>query len=109
MSDADVMGVLALVMAETLAAGTGLIDTIGVTLKVDIGQDWQPDDTIFSLIKDREAASAMPTDVIGPKSAKSCLTETGAKQKAIIREALAGDGRGPPLWENASASARAAC
>jgi ParB family chromosome partitioning protein len=35
MTDTQVMQVLAVVMAETLAAGTDLIDTLGQHLKVD--------------------------------------------------------------------------
>ncbi len=91
--DKQVMRILAIIMAETLAAGTGLIDTIGVTLKVDVGQHWQPDDTFFALIKDRETVSGMLAEVIGETAATSYLTETGTKKKAIIRKALAGDGR----------------
>ena len=35
----------------------------------------------------------MLTEVIGARAAKSYLTETGTKKKAIIRKALAGEGR----------------
>jgi hypothetical protein len=49
-----------LVVAETLAMGNGLIDTLGQALKVDIAASWQPDDLFFELAKDRE--------VIGPCS-----------------------------------------
>ena len=93
MADKDVMRILATVMAETLAAGTGLVDTLGVTLNVDVGQHWQPDGTFFTLVKVREAVSAMLVEVIGETPAKSYLTETGARKKAIIRKALDGDGR----------------
>ena len=93
LSDADVMGLVGIVMAVTLAAGTNLIDTLGATLKVDIGQHWTPDDTFFALVKDREAVSAMLSEVIGASAAKSYLTETGTKKKAVIRKALAGEGR----------------
>ncbi|MGH7186997.1 MAG: chromosome partitioning protein ParB, partial [Pseudomonadota bacterium] len=57
MADKDVMRVLAVVMAETLAAGTQLIDTLGTALNVDVGKHWQPDETFFALVKDREAVS----------------------------------------------------
>jgi ParB family chromosome partitioning protein len=93
MTDAHVLQVLAVVMAETLAAGTDLIDTLGQRLKVDCLQHWQPDDTFFALVKDRDAVSAMLTEVIGETAATSYLTEPGTKKKAIIRKALAGDGR----------------
>ena len=93
LSEADVMEFVGIIMAETLAAGTNLIDTLGSTLKVDIGQHWTTDDTFFALVKDREAVSAMLTEVIGASAAKSYLTETGTKKKTIIRKALAGEGR----------------
>ena len=93
MTDAQVLQVLAVVMAETLAAGTDLIDTLGQRLKVDCLRHWQPDDTFFALVKDREAVSGMLTEVIGETAANSYLTEPGTKKKTIIRKALAGDGR----------------
>lgn len=91
--DKDVLALLAVVMAETLAMGTDLIDVLGGRLAVDIGTHWQPDDLFFDLAKDREAVGAMLTEVIGETAARSYLTETGTKKKALIRKALAGDGR----------------
>lgn len=93
LSDAHVMQILAVVMAETLAAGTGLIDTLGQLLKVDCLEHWEPDAPFFALVKDREAVTAMLTEVIGEQAANSYLTEPGTKKKDIIRKALAGDGR----------------
>lgn len=93
LTDKQVMLILAVVMAETLAAGTAMIDTLGVILGVDISRQWQPDDTFFALIKDREAVSGMLADVIGATAAATYLTDTGLKKKAIIRKALTGDGR----------------
>ncbi|MBX9590875.1 MAG: ParB/RepB/Spo0J family partition protein [Hyphomonadaceae bacterium] len=93
MSDAQVMQVVAMVMAETMAVGTDLIDTLGQRLGVDCLQHWQPDDTYFALVKDREAVSGMLAEVIGETAANTYLTEPGTKKKAIIRKALAGDGR----------------
>ena len=91
--DAEVMSLLAVVMAETLAAGTQLIDRLGATLKVDAGQQWQPDTTFFDLVKDREAVSEMLAEVIGASAAKGHLTDSGSQKKSIIKMALAGDGR----------------
>jgi ParB family chromosome partitioning protein len=93
MTDAQVLQVLAVVMAETLAAGADLIDILGQRLKVDCLQHWQPDDTYFALVRDREAVSGMLAEVISETAANAYLTEAGTKKKAIIRKALAGDGR----------------
>lgn len=93
MSDAQVMQVLALVMAETLAVGTDLIDTLGQHLKVDCLRHWRPDEPFFVLVKDRETVTGMLAEVIGETAANTYLTEPGTKKKAIIRKALGGDGR----------------
>ncbi|MEQ1698304.1 MAG: ParB N-terminal domain-containing protein [Hyphomicrobiaceae bacterium] len=91
--DDDVIALLAIAMADTLSMGTGLIDTLGQALNVDVGHHWRPDDLFFDLAKDREAVSAMLSEVIGETAARSYLTETGTKKKAIIRKALSGNGR----------------
>ncbi|MEQ1612097.1 MAG: ParB/RepB/Spo0J family partition protein [Hyphomicrobiaceae bacterium] len=93
MPDKDVLALLAIAMAETLAMGTGLIDKLGAQLAVDVGVRWQPDDVFFDLVRDREAVGAMLTEVIGEPASRAYLTETGTKKKAIIRKALHGDGR----------------
>ena len=91
--DTDVLRLLAVVMAETLAASTQLIDALGATLKVDAGQHWQPDAAFFELAKDREAVSEMFAEVIGAPAAKCHLTDSGSQKKTIITMPLAGDGR----------------
>ncbi len=93
MTKAQVLQVLAVAMAEALAAGTDVIDTLGQRLKVDCLQHWQPDETFFALVKDREAVSGMLAEVIGETAAGSYLTEPGTKKKTIIRKGLAGEGR----------------
>ncbi len=93
LSDKDVLGIVAVVMAETLAMGTDLVDTLGAMLAVNIAAHWQPDDTFFELVRDREAIGAMLAEVIGDTAAATYLTDTGTKKKAIIRKALSGDGR----------------
>lgn len=93
MPDKDVNRLLAVVMAETLAAGTALIDTLGQHLTVDVGAAWQPDEMFFGLLRDRDSIGAMLTEMIGKRAADSYLTATGTAKKDIMRKALAGDGR----------------
>ena len=93
LSDKDVLRILAVVMAETLASGTALIDALGQRLAVDVAKHWQPDDTFFALVRDREAVGGMLAEVIGAREADSYLTATGTKKKEIIRMALTGTGR----------------
>jgi ParB family chromosome partitioning protein len=93
MADKDFNRLLAVVMAETLAAGTGLIDTLGHQLAVNVGAEWHPDDVFFGLLRDRESLGAMLTEMIGKRAADSYLTATGTAKKDIMRKALTGDGR----------------
>jgi ParB family chromosome partitioning protein len=87
------MGLLAVVVAESLAVGTGIVDVLGTQLKVDVLKGWQPDDTLFQLIRDKEALGAMLAEVAGKQASETHLTATGAKKKGIIRMALDGNGR----------------
>ena len=93
LSDKDVLRILAVVMAETLASGTALIDLLGEQMAVDVGKHWQPDDTYFELARDRESVGSMLAEVIGAREADSYLTATGTKKKEIIRMALTGNSR----------------
>jgi ParB family chromosome partitioning protein len=93
MPDKEVNRLLAVVMAETLAAGTALIDTLGQHLAVDVAAAWRPDDVFFGLLRDRESIGAMLAEMIGKRAADSYLTATGTAKKDIMRKALTGDGR----------------
>ena len=90
LSDNDVLRVLALVMGETLEAGSAVVEAVGVYLKLDMGAVWQPDDAFFELIRDRSVANAMVAEVAGKRSADANVAEKLKTQKAIIRDCLAG-------------------
>lgn len=90
LSDEDVRRVLALVMAETLEAGTCLVEAVGVHLKVDLSQSWRPDDTFFDLVRERAVTNALLDDVAGKAIADANLSEKTKLQRQIIRDCLAG-------------------
>ena len=52
--DAAVRDVLAIVMAETLEAGSAVVELLGTLLGVDMATVWQSDDALLDLIRDRE-------------------------------------------------------
>ena len=93
LSDDEVMRVLAFVMAETLEAGTGVVEAIGTHLKLDMRDYWQPDDAFFALIRDKAAINAMLRHVGGKRVADGNVTAPAKTQKKIIRDFLAGEGR----------------
>lgn len=91
MSDAEVMAILALVAAETLALGSGLVDAAGVALAVDLKGRYRADDALLELLRDRAVISAVLAEVIGEKPARGLLSATGTRMKEVIGRAL--DGR----------------
>jgi ParB family chromosome partitioning protein len=91
--DAVVLEVMAVVMAETLASGTGLIETIGLHLGVSMADYWVADDAFFGLIRDREVLTAILSEVGGAAVAQAHATEKGKTIKGVIADFLTGNGR----------------
>ena len=88
--DDDVMRVLALVMGESLEAGSAVVEALGVHLKVEMGAAWQPEDAFFDLIRDRQVVNPMLAEVAGKTVADGNVAEKLKTQKQIIRDSLAG-------------------
>ncbi|UJQ94131.1 ParB/RepB/Spo0J family partition protein [Mariluticola halotolerans] len=93
LSDDEVMRILTFVMAETLQAGTCVIEQIGNHLNVDMGAVWEPDDAFFDLVRDKSAINAMLKHVGGKAVADGNVSATAKVQKKIIRDFLTGEGR----------------
>ena len=95
--DLDVLAIAAVVMGETLAAGSVEVEVAGTYLAVDMGDYWSPDEAFFAGLKDREAINAMLREVGGKKVADGNLTEKVRTQKAILRDFLDGTGERPKV------------
>jgi ParB family chromosome partitioning protein len=91
LTDEEVMAVVAVVMGETLAAGTLLVDNLGFYLAVDMASLWQADEAFFELIRDKQVLTELVAEVAGSEAAAANAGETGKVMKAIIRDCLAGD------------------
>jgi ParB family transcriptional regulator, chromosome partitioning protein len=89
--DPVVMEVLALVMAETLASGTEVIETIGVQLNVKMANYWVADDAFYSLIRDREILTAILSEVGGVAVAQAHADEKTKVIKGVINDYLTGE------------------
>ena len=89
--DDDVLRVLAIVMGETLAAGSAAVEAVGVHLHVDLRTVWQPDDAFFELIRDRQVVNVMVAELAGQQSADANIAEKIKAQKSIIRACLTGE------------------
>ena len=89
--DAVVMEVLAIVMAETLASGTCLIESIGIHLGVKMADYWVADDAFFVLIRDREVLTAILSEVGGNSVAQAHAAEKTTTIKSVINDCLTGE------------------
>jgi ParB family transcriptional regulator, chromosome partitioning protein len=102
--DPVVMEVLAVVMAETLASGSDLIETLGVHLSVKMADYWTADAAFYELLRDREVATAILAEVGGAAAASANAKEKGKTIKGVIADCLTGEGGRPkreawvPRW-----------
>lgn len=102
--DAAVLDVVAVVMGETLMAGSPAVAALGLTLGIDMADWWQADPALFDLIRDKEVLGAIVAEVAGPTVAEANAREKGATLKKIVADHLAGAGgrakveRWVPRW-----------
>ncbi|MDP3907537.1 ParB/RepB/Spo0J family partition protein [Novosphingobium sp.] len=92
LDDASVMAVLGVVMAESLAAGTELIETLGQHIALDMAAHWQADQAFLDQLRDREVLLAVLAEVGGEAVASAHAGEKGKVIKGVIADCLAGTG-----------------
>jgi ParB family transcriptional regulator, chromosome partitioning protein len=85
----DVLQLMALAMAETLACGTVTAEAVAMTTNATLN-DWRPDDTFFDLLGGRDVVQAMLADIASPVVADGNKGETTKVQKGIIKDFLRG-------------------
>lgn len=90
LEDGEVMQVLALVMAETLAIGSEAVEYCGQHMDVDMADCWQADEAFFGLLRDKEVMVALLGEVGGEAVASANATEKGATLKGLISDHLTG-------------------
>lgn len=109
LDDKTVLRVLTFAMAESLEAGSDIVEATAQTIDVDMTALWSPDDAFFDILRDKKIINAMVAEIAGQSTAKAHLTDTGAKQKQIIRNRIDGHGAEAdadwrPRWMTASPS-----
>ncbi|MGJ3648213.1 ParB/RepB/Spo0J family partition protein [Sphingomonas sp. GlSt437] len=92
--DPTVMDVIAVVIGETLAAGSAAVEAAGGEIGIDMAEWWQADDALFALIRDREVLSRIVAEVAGETVADANAGEKSKTMKRIVGDYLEGrDGR----------------
>lgn len=90
LSDAEVMEVLALVMAETLAIGSEAVAYLGEHCVIDMADHWQADEAFLGLLRDREVMLAILAETGGAAVASANASEKGATIRGLIADHLTG-------------------
>ena len=90
LSDAQVMQVLALVMAETLGAGGEVVEYLGERCAIDMADHWQADEAFLGLLRDRQVMLALLAETGGAAVATANAGEKGATIKGLIADHLTG-------------------
>jgi ParB family chromosome partitioning protein len=103
MTNEEVINVAAVVMGETLEAGSATVEAALHVTYAKLGDWWTPDEAFFDLLRDKRAINVMVADIAGKTAAKSVLADTAKAQKAVIQDRLkltGENGRSPwlPAW-----------
>lgn len=88
--DPVVLEIVAIVMGETLAAGSEAVEMIGLHLGTDMRQHWQADAAFFDQLRDREVLLAITGEVAGAEVAAANAGEKAKALKSIIADCIAG-------------------
>lgn len=92
--DPVLMDVIAIVMGESLASGSAVIEAVGSEIGIDMARTWWADDAFFSLLRDKEVLGALVAEVAGNAVASANDGEKAKVLKKIVRDHLDGtDGR----------------
>lgn len=88
--DRAVMDVIAIVMGETLFAGSAAVEAVGLHIGIEMAAWWSADDAFFAGLRDKEVLTALVAEVGGDEVAAANAKEKGATLKAIVRDHLDG-------------------
>ena len=105
LSEANLARVAAFVMAETLAVGSAVVDTVGVGASVKPRDHWSPDETFYGLLRDRDAVNGMLAEVAGKKLADKSLTTKLKDQKTMLAKLVLERPDWAPGWMRFPATA----
>jgi ParB family chromosome partitioning protein len=72
------MDVIAIVMGETLFAGSTAVEAVGLHIGVDMATWWSADDPFFDGLRDKEVLTALVAEVGGAEVVAANAKEKGA-------------------------------
>ncbi|MET0309274.1 MAG: ParB N-terminal domain-containing protein [Sphingomonas sp.] len=90
--DRVVMDVVAVLIGETLAAGSPAVEAVGLELGVAMTNWWQADAAFFELVRDKEVLTCIVAEVAGETVANANAGEKTATLRKIVTDHLGGVG-----------------
>jgi len=90
LSDDDLFRILTFLMAESLEITSPIIDDLAQELGTDMSSHWQPEETFFALIRDKQVLNAMVSDYAGQSAAAEHTISTAKTQRAILTACMDG-------------------
>ncbi len=90
LSDEAVMGILPVVMGETLAVASTEVDMLGQHLGTDMKNCWQDHAALPDLIRDKQLLTAIVAEVAGTDVAEANAGATAKVQRRILVDCLTG-------------------
>jgi len=88
--DTIILEIITVLMGETLAAGSAMIEAVGLHISTDMANWWSADDAFFAHNRDREILGHMVAEVAGETVAAANRAEKTKVLKAIITDHLTG-------------------
>jgi len=102
--DTAVLDVIAVVMGESIAAGSEAVEAVGAEIGIDMADWWSADDALFELVRDKAVMERIVAEVAGETVARANAGEKAKTLKRIVRDRLDGAGgrqkveRWVPKW-----------
>lgn len=90
LTEDDLLRILTFLMADSLEITSPIIDDLAQELGTDMSKHWQPDETFFALIRDKQVLNAMVGEYAGQTAAAEHITATAKTHRAILTACLDG-------------------
>ena len=90
LSDNAVMGILPVVMGETLAVGSAEVEMLGQIAGTDMKTCWHDDSVLPNLLRDKQVLTAVLAEVAGDDVAEANAEATAKVQRGILVDCLTG-------------------
>ncbi|HEY0594625.1 ParB/RepB/Spo0J family partition protein [Sphingopyxis sp.] len=91
LSDEAVMGILPVVMGETLSVGSAEVELLGQITGTDMRGCWNDATVLPDLLRDKQLLTAIVAEVAGPQVAEANAGATPKVQRGILVDCLIGN------------------